>query len=150
MQDYKSVIGSIIVTVVLIVFVYSVGAAIDLANNGSHPVEVLPDGISRTMATVGGLVSALVIAQLAVTEPGGVTAAGSTVTSGRLAKLVDTALPFARAGYVLVWILVGCAAFVVGELWYPGKVPALTTFAQAWLGLAVAAGYDYFGLDPKG
>jgi hypothetical protein len=40
----------------------------------------------------------------------------------------------------------GVWAFYVGELKLPGKVPELTNFAQAWLGLAVAAGYSYFGL----
>jgi hypothetical protein len=75
MEDYKQSFGSIIVIVLLILYVYSIGTAIDLAYSGTHPVEVLPEGISRTMATVGGLVSALVISQLAVTKPGEVTAA---------------------------------------------------------------------------
>jgi hypothetical protein len=48
-----------------------------------------------------------------------------------------------------MWIGMGFAAFVVGELWFPDKVPALTTFAEAWLGLAVAAGYAYFGIEPS-
>jgi hypothetical protein len=149
MQDYKQSFGSIIVIVLLILYVYSIGTAIDLAYSGTHPVEVLPEGISRTMATVGGLVSALVISQLAVTKPGEVTAAKPAEPSGRLAAIVDTVTPYARIFYVAVWIVMGFVAFVVGELWFPGKVPALTTFAQAWLGLAVAAGYAYFGIDPQ-
>ena len=33
---------------------------------------------------------------------------------------------------------------------YPDKVKALTDFGQTWLGLAVAAGYAYFGIGREG
>jgi hypothetical protein len=144
MKDARLLFGTIIVSILLVLYVYSLGTAISLAYWGPNPVEELPEGISRTMATVGGLVSALVIAQLAVTkanEP----LAGTSVFPG----VGDWAVPLAKVVYVVMWIGMGFAAFVVGELWFPDKVPALTTFAEAWLGLAVAAGYAYFGIEPS-
>ena len=51
--------------------------------------------------------------------------------------------------YLLVWVLVGLAAYLVGTMWYPGKLKHLTDLGQAWLGLAVAAAYAYFGISAR-
>ena len=143
MKNAKVLFGTIIVFILLGLYVYSLWTAISLAYWGPNAVEKLPEGVSRTMATVGGLVSALVIAQLAATNPGE-PLTGTSVLPG----VGDWIVPFAKVTYVLVWTVMGLAAFVVGELWFPDKVGALTTFAEAWLGLAVAAGYAYFGIQP--
>jgi hypothetical protein len=37
----------------------------------------------------------------------------------------------------------------VGTLNHPGQVQPLTDLGQAWLGLAAAAAYSYFGVKPK-
>jgi hypothetical protein len=50
--------------------------------------------------------------------------------------------------YCGVWLLCGLAAFVVG-LRHPKEVEALTSLGKAWLGLAVASGYAYFGIRPN-
>jgi hypothetical protein len=142
MQKTKLLFGSIIVVVLLGLYVYSLIEAIIVALCVPEP-ELNP-GVSRTLATVGGLVSALVVAELAVTDP------GETPTGRFLAPSGPNGQSSFRSGisvvYVVVWILFGLAGYVVGEMLYPGKVPALTDFAQAWLGVAVAAGYAYFGI----
>lgn len=148
MTNVKLWFGAIIVIILLVLYVYTLSWAIDLAVTGPNTVEKLPEGVSRTMATVGGLVSALVIAQLAVTDPDEPFKWPANPTSGVWGKISDWIVPVTKTFYVLVWIVLGFAAFVVGELWHPGKVAPLTTFAQAWLGLAVAAGYAFFGLKP--
>jgi hypothetical protein len=71
--SHKMLFGSIVAYVLLLLYVYTVHEAIVFAQNIPSPGAALSDhnpGISRTMATVGGLVSALVISQLAITEPG--------------------------------------------------------------------------------
>ena len=140
----KALFGSIVVAILLGLYAYTLGEAINLALTVPKP-ELNP-GISRTMATVGGLVSALVIAELAITDPGKSLAARSIVRQSTTTSDTQWWLELLSALYVVVWILFGVAAYVVGELWYPDKIPALTNFAQAWLGLAVAAGYSYFGI----
>ena len=63
----KALFGSIVAAVLLALYAYSVQQAIDLALIVPKPGETLPElnpGVSRTLATVGGLVSALVIAEL--------------------------------------------------------------------------------------
>jgi hypothetical protein len=148
MTNVKLWFGAIVVIILLVLYVYTLAWAIDLAITGTKPVEKLPDGVSRTMATVGGLVSALVIAQLAVTDPEKPFKWPIIPSRGFWGTISDWIVPVTKVFYVLVWTVLGFAAFVVGELWHPDKVAPLTTFAQAWLGLAVAAGYAFFGLDP--
>lgn len=145
--DAKVLFGTIIVYILLLFWAYSVMDAINLAMSDPKPGP-LDQGVSRTMATVGGLVSALVISQLAANETTeglkllfhrGLWIFGGKWTAERL-------VAWMKFIYVTIWIAVGVYAFVVGELWYPNRVAALNDFAQAWLGLAVAAGYSYFGL----
>jgi hypothetical protein len=62
---------------------------------------------------------------------------------------VTQAITYIAWAYVLVWVVVGLVAFVVGTLNHPGQVQPLTDLGQAWLGLAVAAAYSYFGVKPK-
>lgn len=50
--------------------------------------------------------------------------------------------------YLLVWALTGFAALVVGVVLYPNAIPTVSDLGTVWLGLAVAAGYAYFGLTP--
>lgn len=104
------------------------------------------DGMAQALALVGGLVSALVIAELAATKPGEAPAGralsdNATDRSKFILKVVTTI-------YVVAWMLAGLVAFFVG-LYHPKELPPLTTLGQSWLGLAVASAYAYFGIKPK-
>lgn len=98
------------------------------------------------LQTVGALVSAVVVSELAVTSPGDtpgmrIAAAGSGVPAGTVKTLASL--------YVLAWFVSGLALVV----WVWGlhdTVPAATAAAKEWLGYAIAAGYAYFGVSaPK-
>jgi len=155
LKDGRLLFGSIIVIFLLALYGVALWDAIDLARTIPKPGETLPplnSGTTWTLTTVGGLVSALVIAELAVTKPGDkfagrflVRSDPNTPAPGKLSTFFVT---FITIAYVVVWVLLGFWAFVVGEMKFPDKVPALTSYAQAWLGLAVAAGYSYFSLEP--
>ncbi len=104
--------------------------------------------MTSALSLIGGLVSALVIAELAITEPGKAPVArvldsDASVSAARFVKIVTGI-------YLLVWVVAGLTAFVVGYLQHPGVLQPLTDLGQSWLGLAVAAGYAYFGIQPKG
>jgi len=109
--------------------------------------EYFNDGMTQALSVVGGLVSALVIAELAVTEQG--RAPLTRVLDNDAANWAVRTTAIVAIAYVVVWILAGFAALMVG-LYYPHTLPALTAHGQAWLGLAVSAAYAYFGLSPKG
>ncbi|MFL5166824.1 MAG: hypothetical protein ACJ8D8_11505 [Microvirga sp.] len=92
-----------------------------------------------------GLVSALVIAQLSITEPGKPPTLGSFRPEGSAATMVTSVV----ALYLLAWIATGLAALVVGVMLYPKVNQTLADIGSTWLGLAVSAAYAYFGLTPK-
>lgn len=111
-----------------------------------YPVAYFNPAMAQALSIVGGLVSALVIAELAVTQPG--EAPGSRALSKDVSSRAKSAFKILTAIYVLAWLLAGLAAFWVGR-YHPDTLPPLTNLGQAWLGLAVASAYAYFGVKPS-
>jgi hypothetical protein len=154
-----------------------------LGIGGMTPQSFTPQ-MASALATIGGLISALVIAELALTRPGeapaarvftaawtggagsGASGAGATGVGATGAGATKGGAPGPRAGgpagggtpqpaaqivttlYIVVWLAAGLAAFFFGYLLHADVVPALTDMGQSWLGLAVAAGYAYLGIQP--
>lgn len=142
----KLLVGGLIALILLGLYVYSVVMAVLLALNPAG--GQLNSGELLALTTIGGLVSALVIAELAISTPGEApTVHAFGESDSGLSALVMKAAPSIAAIYMIVWTLVGVVAFVVGVMQYPNKVQPLTDLGQAWLGLAVAAAYAYFGLN---
>jgi len=149
----KLIFGGLIAVILLALYTYAVQFAISVATCISKAgcsdltLDSFTGGFASTMTTVGGLVSALVIAELAITKPGEapVARALDATASPRANKI----LKVVTGAYLLVWVVVGLAAYVVGNMWYPDKLKPLTDLGQAWLGLAVAAGYAYFGIKQE-
>jgi hypothetical protein len=101
------------------------------------------DNMTQYLAELAGLVSALVIAELAITRPGEtpatrVLAADASEASRRRLRIVT-------ATYLVVWFLAGFAAFMIGMA-YPKALPPLTSVGQSWIGIAITAAYAYFGV----
>lgn len=149
----KLLFGSVISVILLGIYTYAVTNAIAivscLSTAGCTAVSKadFSAGMASALSTVGGLVSALVIAELAVTTPGEAPMARAFAQA--LSGKAEVAVKILTACYVAVWILAGLAAFVVGYLKHPGILQPLTDLGQSWFGLAVAAGYSYFGIKPR-
>lgn len=144
--------GGLISVVLLAVYVHLVRVAIKAvycvaAGCTEYPATDFNEGMAQALSVIGGLVSALVIAELAIAKPGEAPARHTLAkdASALTVRIVGIVSTF----YVLVWIGAGLTAFLVG-LYHPKEVPPLTTLGQAWLGLAVSAAYAYFGLKPAG
>jgi hypothetical protein len=151
-MSMKFVFGGVIAIILLLIYVYAIVVGIGVVNTcvatqgcSSAPPESFNTGMVTSLTLIGGLVSALVIAVLAITEPGeapGVRAFGLTdAQASHLVLNITTGL------YLGVWVLAGLAAFFVGFMLHPGVLQPLTDLGQSWLGLAVAAAYSYFGLN---
>ena len=148
----KLAVGGLIVTILLGLYVYSVGVAVLVVKCVStkgctnYPLASFTDGMAQALALIGGLVSALVVAELAITKPGEPPLARAITSSPSGMK--PTTVKWLTWTYILVWIGAGLTAYVVGQMQHPNVLQPLTDFGQAWLGLAVAAGYAYFGINP--
>jgi hypothetical protein len=148
----KALFGGLIAIVLLGLYVYSVAMGIlvvkCVATPGctSRPLSSFTDGMITALTLIGGLVSALVIAELAITRPGH-TPGARTLEGGTSTRVTNT-VKIVTAVYLLVWVAAGLSAFVVGYMQHPKVLQPLTDLGQSWLGLAVAAAYVYFGIKP--
>jgi hypothetical protein len=148
----QATFGGAIAVILLGIYLHLVRVAYDVvscattAGCTTHPPGYFNDGMAQALAIVGGLVSALVIAELAATKPGEAPAARALADdASSKAKFI---LKIVSAVYVLAWMGAGLTAFFVG-LYHPKELPPLTNLGQAWLGLAVASAYAYFGIEPR-
>jgi len=148
----KAVFGGVIATVLLGIYLHLIRFAYLVVQCEAakacteHPVSSFNELMAQALSIVGGLVSALVIAELAAAKPGEAPAARA-LAAGATAR-AKTILKWVTAAYVLAWIGAGLVAFFLG-LYHPKVLPPITSLGQAWLGLAVASAYAYFGIDPK-
>jgi ABC-type thiamin/hydroxymethylpyrimidine transport system permease subunit len=144
------IFGGLISVILLGIYVHLIHVAVKVVYCvapacTAYPSAYFNDGMAQALSVIGGLVSALVIAELAVAKP------GEALVRGALAKDASTVavniVSIVATFYVIVWIGAGLTSFFVG-LYHPKEVPQLTTLGQAWLGLAVSAAYAYFGIKP--
>jgi hypothetical protein len=150
----KNIFGGAIAVILLGLFVFTVITALLIASclgKGAactaYSKDSFTTGMALTMTTLGGLVSALVIAELAVTKPGE-TPAGRVLNTNPSQKAM-TVLKITTIAYLAVWMLFGLLAFIFGYLLLPGVLQPLTDLGQSWLGIAVAAAYAYLGINQK-
>ena len=148
----RDIIAQILPVILLIFYVSAIGTAIwstmlaarQCHTNAScaqafHARRI--EGVNLILNVVGGLVSALVIAELAITQPGEFPSAQILKRrQGKLITIISTA-------FIVVWVLGGAGAVLMYVL-YPTVIPAtLSEFAKAWLGLALASAYSYLGIN---
>jgi hypothetical protein len=151
----KLLFGGFIAVILLILYEYAVYEAIKVvmcvSSSGctKYTLDSFTPGFSHAMSLIGGLVSALVVAELAITEPGETPVARAIGGASADPRLSWT-LTILTMIYLAVWAIAGLAAYVIGTMWYPGKLQPLTDLGQSWFGLAVAAAYSYFGISPAG
>src|SRR2546425_5349462 len=144
-DNTKLLFGGVLVTILLVIYAYLVSIAV-LVVTGRIPFDSFTPQMASTMSLIHGLVAALVVAELAITAPGEppgsrIIAANPTPGAKRIVKPVILA-------YLIIWTVAGLAAFFWGFLRHAGTLSALTDLGQSWIGVAIAAGYAYFGIQP--
>jgi hypothetical protein len=147
----KLVFSAVVTVVLLVIYVYLVVYGIEIAQCVSDSACTtltktdFNDRMASSLALIGGLVAALVIAELAVTNPGQAPAA--RLVAPEVAEKRKGLMQIITGLYLLVWLLTGLSAFFFGYLTVePDALPPLADLGQAWLGIAVGAGYAYFGI----
>ena len=142
----KRLFGSAIALVLIVVYAYLIVTAGRAAACTPQPAcgPDFNDSMASAMALIGGLIAALVVAVLTETRPG--EAPGRGVLRDTASERLVMITTIVTGGYLAVWIVTGLFAFLMGVK-HPGAVPALDTLGQSWLGIAVAAGYSYFGIE---
>jgi len=148
----RAFFGSLIAVILLGLHGYAVWFAIKVVNClvktcGTYTDKSFTVGFQAALSTIGGLVSALVITELAVTKPGEAPAA--RVFQMEPNNKYTGLLKAVTGAYLIAWVTLGLWAFVVGAMNHPDMLQPLTDLGQSWLGLAVAAAYAYFGIKDR-
>ncbi len=127
--------------------VYNVDSTVDPKEAAEKLSKAFGQGYVYVLTTVGGLVSALVIAQLSVTKPGSAPTIGGARPESNFGIYATNTVV---AIYLLAWVFTGLAALVVGVMLRPDVNKTVSDLGTTWLGLAVSAAYAYFGINPGG
>ena len=147
-MQFKSIIGGIIAYVLLALYggiaVYIIIRVVSLGNDASSQPLVIPEGMAYVLTTIGALVSALVIAKLAVTKPG-TDPTAFTQFGSEQPKTLNTIV----WSYLILWAVIGLTSLIVGVVIFPHVCKTLNEFGTTWLGTAVASAYAYFNIDPS-
>jgi len=151
-NQFGAIFGGVLAVALLLLYAISAWAMIlsmmtacPGAECNSNLADKYGEGFRYVLTTVSGLVSALVIARLSISTPGKMP---SFQALENVSQRVKTTSNTVAASYLLVWAATGLAALVVGVMLYPDVIPTVSDLGTVWLGLAVAAGYAYFGLTP--
>ena len=144
----RTIAGGVIAILLLGIYTWLIVEAcrIVLCTGGACPVAAsFNEAQAQALSVITGLISALVIAELAMTKAGEAPAAH--LLAADATHRAKTVLRWVTAVYLMVWLAAGLAAFLIG-LDHPKTLPALTSVGQSWFGIAVAAAYAYLGLRP--
>jgi len=147
-MKYRLIVGGIIAYMLLGLYsgitVYVIFKVIECSKDYSCSSVVLQPGLIYVLNTVGGLVSALVVSRMTITAPGSDPAAFRNL--GEEQSLLVNIIIWC---YLIIWTFTGLSTLITGVIIFPEKCKTLSDFGTTWLGLAVAAGYAYFNIDPK-
>lgn len=150
----KAIFSSLVVSVLLVIYVWliwrglNVIACIEDSGCAALSQTDFNDRMASSLALVNGLVSALVVSELAVTEPGKVPLA--PFATQEMIQKIGKPVKLLAGLYLIVWLVAGLAAFFLGYLFAdPDSLPPLSAIGQAWLGVAVGAAYAYFQINKK-
>jgi hypothetical protein len=159
-MDKKQAIGGTLALILLAFYTFLiVFAVLCVYGVGGLGVHSFTHGMGAGLATISGLIAALVIAELALTPPTEVPAGrafAAAALPGQPAQAPGPTAKWVANIYLIIWLACGVLAYVVGD-WLrepglpapaPDGLQALTDVGKSWLGLAVAAGYSYLGIKP--
>jgi hypothetical protein len=147
-MKYKLIVGGIIACILLSLYsgiaVYIIFRVFECSNDPSCEKIELHSGMNYILTTVGGLVSALVVSRMSVTQPG-----SDPAVFRNFGPEQPHFVNIIVWSYLLIWTFTGLASLVTGVIIFPDICKTLSDFGTTWLGLAVAAGYAYFNIDPR-
>jgi hypothetical protein len=143
MSKFQAIFSGAIAYILLTLYVGIVGYMVYMV--AAYQTKEFTSGVTYIVTTVGGLVSALVIGKLAITPPKD---PPSLTTAAAAGGPPDPLNVWLTVAYMVVWLLAGLAALIVGVLLFSDVNKLLAGIGTNWLGLAVAAGYAYFGVKP--
>lgn len=141
-EIFKGLLAIILLIIYFLTLGYVILEAMkwDLAG----PPMVISSNILWTIHVIGGLVAAVIIANLAVSKPG----------EAPLSQLENMSKTYGRNFmaaviwiYMIIWLIIGLAAFLVGVIFRPEVCETLNELGKTWLGILLGSAYAWFGIN---
>jgi hypothetical protein len=139
----REVLLGIIACMLLLIYVISLGSLISIVvSSDSRPV-VPAENIIWVINLIGGIVTGVVIANLAVATPGETPMLQVRNIAAEYGQsLMQTVVWL----YIGTWLVSGLVTFYVGVISHPDISATLTGIGKAWLGILAGAAYAWFGI----
>ena len=143
----RGVLSFFLLTIYTIAMYMMLSQVYEWGHAGDPGPHDFPANLVWIVTTIGTLVSALVITTLSIAERSGqpdiplVKANNNGEKPGWVKKLANL--------YIAVWFLVGFSASILGLLLFPDINQTLSDIGKSFIGLAIAAAYALFGVEPK-
>jgi hypothetical protein len=140
--------GGVLACILLGIYAFLIWQAIDVVDQGCNLAcqqGKFNEKMAAALLSVGALVSGVIIAELAITRPN--QTPGARLLNSSPSASAVLALKIIVYAYLAVWLICGLAAFIVNLKNLEVHKP-LQDAANAWFGLAIAAGYAFFGINP--
>lgn len=145
----KEILMGIIAFALLLIYAFTLGKIIISVYNWNPQTGefIINSNILWIVNILGGLVSAVVIGNLALAGTG-----GTPETQVReMIKAYGAGLMRATVWtYIIIWLLIGTATFYIGVIRSPDVSEPLNAMGKSWLGILVGAAYAWFGIKKQG
>lgn len=156
-ESAPRVMGAVLAVAVLVIYAVLLGSGAWAAFKDPNATYTPNSLLAADLVT--GLVGSVVAVGLALEPPGTRVAASHGKARRRVAALADAVTLQAPSlsarvreaigwAYLLVWLVIGLAAFLVAVM-RPTVPDIVFNTGWTWLGTAVAAAYAYFGIQRR-
>jgi len=142
----SEIFKGLLAIILLIIYFLTLGYVILEAMkwDPSGPPMVISSNILWTIHVIGGLVAAVIIANLAVSKPGEVPLSQLENMSETYGRNFMAAVIWI---YMIIWLIIGLAAFLVGVIFRPEVCETLNELGKTWLGILLGSAYAWFGIN---
>jgi amino acid transporter len=139
----REVLLGIIALMLLLIYLFALGSLVALVIRSDSQPVVPAENVIWIINLIGGIVTGVVIANLAVTAPGETPMSQvRNMAAAYGQSLMQTVVWL----YIGSWLVSGLVTFYVGVISHPDVSATLTGTGKAWLGILAGAAYAWFGI----
>ncbi len=141
----KEILFGIIACILLLIYVFTLGEIILSVFKWDPNAGDYVSSIDKVWVVnlIGGIVSAVVIGNLALSNPGETPVSQVQEIAEAYGKRLMKVIVWI---YILAWLIIGAGSFYVGVIRCPDVFETLNEIGKSWLGILVGAIYAWFGI----
>lgn len=147
------IFGGMIAIILLGFYVWSIVDAVSVVQCKNAARANCPEfstNMSYILNTLGALISSTVVGVLGATKSSEfpVQKTLENTLKGKLRETPKMLTALMPSVFILAWLICGVITVIYGFILSNDLVPPFTAAAKAWFGVALAAVYAYFGIQP--